>query len=52
MTEMITAIQNVIGAPPAGCEPMEYMFAGVLLLMLCMSAVSMISGLFKWIGGL
>lgn len=52
MTELIINIQSVIGAPPVGCEALEYIIAGALLLMLCMSAISMISGIFRWIGGI
>lgn len=51
-SELITNVQQILGAAPAGCEPVEYMIAGALLLMLCMSAVSMISGIFRWIGGM
>lgn len=52
MTELITSIQGILGTPPVGCEALEYIIAGALLLMLCMSAVSMISGIFRWIGGM
>lgn len=52
MTELITALQEVLGAPPPGAEIIEYMVAALIFLMVCMSAVSMLSGLFKWIGGM
>ena len=52
MSEFVGYVSQILGSPPAGCEPLEYMIAGCLLVMLCMSCVSFISGLFKWIGGL
>lgn len=52
MTQLITAVNEVLGAPPAGMEGIEYLVAGALLVVLCMSAVSMISGIFRYIGGI
>lgn len=52
MTEFVGYIQTVLGSPPAGAEFFEYIFAGCLLLIVCVSAISMVSGLFRWIGGL
>lgn len=53
MTEtIIYYVQQLLGAVPSGYEPLEYIFAGCILVLLCFSAVSMISGIFKWIGGL
>ena len=52
MTDFITELQSILGSPPTGCESLEYIIAGALLLMICMSAVSMISGIFRWIGGM
>lgn len=53
MTEtLITYVQQILGAAPQGFESVEYIIAGALLLVLCMSAISMISGIFKWIGGM
>lgn len=52
MTDFIGYIQEIIGVPPAGCESLEYMIAGALLLLLCMSAINLISSIFRWIGGL
>lgn len=49
---VIGYVRELLGAVPAGYEPLEYIVSGFVLVMLCMSAVSMISGLFKWIGGL
>lgn len=49
---MIYYVQQLLGAAPAGYELVEYIFSGCLLILLCFSAVSMISGLFRWIGGL
>ena len=50
--ELIPYLRDILGVPPSGCEPIEYIFAGALLVILCMSAVSMISGIFRWIGGM
>ena len=52
MTEFVGYVSEILGAPPAGFEPLEYVFAGTLLVIVVMSAVSMISGIFKWIGGM
>lgn len=52
MTEFIGYVSEILGPAPAGCEALEYIVAGCLLIMLCMSCVSFVSGLFKWIGGL
>lgn len=52
MTELLSYVRGLMGVPPVGLEPMEYVFAGVLLVILVSSAISVISGIFKWIGGL
>lgn len=52
MTQLITAVNEVMGAPPVGMEGVQYLVAGALLVVLCMSAVSMLSGLFRFIGGI
>lgn len=52
MTELLTYIRQLMGAPPVGLEPLEYVFAGVLLIILVSSAISLVSGIFKWIGGM
>lgn len=52
MTSLISSVQHILGPAPVGCEPVEYIVAGCLLVILCMSAVSMISGIFKFIGGM
>lgn len=52
METVVQYVRDILGAVPAGYEPLEYIISGFILVMLCMSAVSMISGLFKWIGGL
>lgn len=52
MTELLSYVRQLIGAPPVGLEPLEYVFAGVLLIILASSAIAMISGIFKWIGGM
>lgn len=51
-TDLLTYIRSLIGSAPVGLEPVEYVFAGVLLIILVGSAISMISGIFKWIGGM
>lgn len=50
--QIIVYVQEILGAAPAGLEPLEYVVASVLLVMLCMSAVNLISGIFRWIGGI
>lgn len=52
MTQLITAVREVLGTAPAGMEAVEYLVAGALLVVLCMSAISMVSGLFRYIGGI
>lgn len=53
MTETIYAyVEQLLGSPPAGYEPLLYIFSGAILVLLCFSAVAMISGIFKWIGGI
>lgn len=52
MTELLSYVRELMGAPPAGLESMEYVFAGVLLIILVSSAISLVSGIFKWIGGM
>lgn len=48
---LVEELRALIGAPPAGLEFLEYVFLGFLLIFLVYSAVSLISGIFKWIGG-
>lgn len=48
---LVEELRVLIGAPPAGLEFLEYIFLGFLLIFLVYSAVSLISGIFKWIGG-
>lgn len=49
---LIFYVREILGSAPSGFESVEYIVAGALLLVLCMSAISMISGIFKWIGGM
>ena len=51
MTELVTYIFEALGAPPAGLESLQYVVAAVILVTLCNSAIAMISGIFRWIGG-
>lgn len=48
---LVEELRALIGVPPAGLEFLEYIFLGFLLIFLVYSAVSLISGIFKWIGG-
>lgn len=50
--QIIVYVQEILGAAPAGLESLEYVVASVLLVMLCMSAINLISGIFRWIGGI
>lgn len=50
--EFLEYIQAVIGSPPPGYECLEYLFAGMLLIILCISAMTFISGIFRYIGGM
>lgn len=50
MDTFILDIRNIIGAPPAGLEVIEYIVASLLLVILSMAAISLISSIFKWIG--
>lgn len=49
---IVTDLQSLIGSPPVGCEPLEYIVASAIVLILCQSCISMISGIFRWIGGM
>ena len=51
MAVFISEIQSLIGAPPAGYEWLEYLIVAVLLIFLLDSLVTLIAGIFKWIGG-
>lgn len=50
MDTFINDLRNIIGSPPPGLEILEYIVASLLLVILCMSAVSFIGSIFKWIG--
>lgn len=52
MDQLITEVRSLLGAPPAGFETVEYMVAACLLVLLCMSAVGLVSSIFKWVGDL
>ena len=52
VTELMSSVVQILGPAPAGLEPIVYITAAALLVILCMSAVSLISGLFRYIGGL
>lgn len=51
MAAFISEIQRLIGSPPAGYEFLEYLVVAVILIFLLDSLVTMIAGIFKWIGG-
>ena len=51
MAEFISQIQSLIGSPPVGYEWMEYLFVGLLLILLADSAISLVAAVFKVIGG-
>lgn len=51
MAAFISEIQSLIGVPPAGYEWLQYMAVLVILLFLLDSLVTLIAGIFKWIGG-
>lgn len=52
MDTIVYYVRDLLGAVPAGYEVIEYVVAGVVLVLLCSFAVSMISAIFKWIGGI
>lgn len=49
--DLIAELRNLIGVPPAGFAFLEYILAGFLVIFLVYSACSIISMIFKWIGG-
>lgn len=49
--DLITEIQSLIGSPPAGFEWLEYLVLAVFLMFLVSAAVSVVSAIFRWIGG-
>ena len=51
MAAFISEIQSLIGSPPAGSEFLEYLVVAVILIFLLDSLITMIAGIFKWIGG-
>ena len=50
VAEFVTELRNLIGAPPAGYEWLEYLAVAVILIFLLDSCVTLIAGIFKWIG--
>lgn len=51
MAAFISEIQALIGVPPAGYEWLQYLAVLVILLFLLDSLVTLLAGIFKWIGG-
>ena len=51
MDVFISEIRRLIGSPPAGYEFQEYLVVAVILIFLLDSLITMIAGIFKWIGG-
>ena len=51
MAAFISEIQALIGGPPAGYEWLQYLAVLVILLFLLDSLVTLLAGIFKWIGG-
>lgn len=51
LNNIIYELNRLIGAPPQDVLFLQYLFAGCFLMFLVHSAVSLISGIFKWIGG-
>ena len=49
--ELIPEIQKLLGAPPAGYEWLQYLFVGVLLILMIDSCITFVSGLLRWVGG-
>lgn len=45
-------VQEVLGQAPAGLQGLEYVVAAVILVFCCMSIINLISGIFRWIGGI
>lgn len=48
---LVNELRSLIGAPPAGLEFLEYVVLVFLLIFLVYSACSVVSGIFKWLGG-
>lgn len=51
MSDFIVEFRSLIGEPPAGMEWLEYVIVSLILLFLVNCCVSLISGIFNWIGG-
>ena len=51
MAAFISEIQALIGVPPAGYEWLQYLAVLVILLFVLDSLVTLVAGIFKWIGG-
>lgn len=51
MAAFVAELQALIGSPPAGYEWLQYLAVVVILLFLLDSFVTLIAGIFKWIGG-
>lgn len=48
---ILEELRALIGTAPAGCEFLEYLFAGLFCLMIVQSCISLISGLFRIFSG-
>lgn len=51
MAAFVSEIQALIGVPPAGYEWLQYLAVLVILLFVLDSLVTLVAGIFKWIGG-
>ena len=51
MAVFISEIRRLIGSPPVGYEFLEYLVVALILIFLLDSLITMIAGIFKWIGG-
>ena len=48
---MLEILRNIIGQAPAGCEPLEYAFCGILVCMVIILSYKFIISLIKNIFG-
>lgn len=48
---ILEELRALLGSAPAGYEFLEYLFAGLFLLMIVQSCITLISGLFRKFSG-
>lgn len=45
-------LQEIIGQPPVGYEPLQYIMTGIIFIFILVNAFNLIGGIVKKLGGL